>query len=696
MIKKKVSIQIKVTCMAIMASACILGACGANDEALVVDNSGSEVSTDTEVASVAEQTYFANLPTDVENSSIFVEKIEGLPDDFIRGMDISSLLAEEASGVKFYDADGSEADLMRLLADAGVNCVRVRVWNDPFDSEGNGYGGGNCTADTASEIGRRAAQYGIKLLVDFHYSDFWADPNKQFAPKEWKDLDLVGKSDAIRSYTHDSLAKIIEAGADVYMVQIGNEINTGMAGEGDFDDVTELLRSASDSVRDINDEYGRNILVAVHYTNIDNPEGTIEVAEKYASAGLDYDVFGVSYYPYWHGTLDNMRNVLTSIHNQYGVDTCILETAYMYTDADGDGSPNSVSEADALEEYPVSIQGQANCIRDVMATAYEAGAIGVFYWEGAWIPVGKDKAANAEKWEKYGSGWASSYAKEYDPEDAGKYYGGSSWDNQAFFDNDGNKLDSLDVFKYVYHGAVGEELLVLSVTEPEIVLGIGEELQLPETIKAIYNDTSVDDEIVVIWNDSDLELIDTSIAGEYTISGTIDTSESMAQCSLDTINAKIIVEDINYVMNPGFEDEDASMWIVESTTGEDPTDIQDKSSDAYNGSKAFHYWSEQDMEFTLSQEIIDLNPGTYSATCFMQGGDFDDTSEINLFVKVIDGDQITEYKSETVMLDGWVNWKNPEINDVIVPEGAKVVIGVYTKACAKAWATYDDFAINSR
>ena len=113
------------------------------------------------------------------SDTLYVKKVENLPEDFIFGMDISSVLAEEASGVKYYDFDGRETDLFRLLADNGINMIRVRIWNNPYDDNGNGFGGGNCDIRTAVEIGKRATACGMKLLADFHYSDFWADPSKQ-------------------------------------------------------------------------------------------------------------------------------------------------------------------------------------------------------------------------------------------------------------------------------------------------------------------------------------------------------------------------------------------------------------------------------------------------------------------------------------------------------------------------------------
>ena len=116
-----------------------------------------------------------------EDSSALDEKIT-LPEGFLFGMDASCVPALEKSGVKYYDFDGSEQDVFKILSDSGIQYIRVRVWNHPFDEDGNGYGGGNCDIENALTIGTRATRYGMKLLVDFHYSDFWADPGKQMPP----------------------------------------------------------------------------------------------------------------------------------------------------------------------------------------------------------------------------------------------------------------------------------------------------------------------------------------------------------------------------------------------------------------------------------------------------------------------------------------------------------------------------------
>ena len=124
-------------------------------------------------------------PTEAIESEISVESIRGIGEDFIRGVDVSELLSLEKSGVKFYSFDGTEQDCLKTLADSGVNYVRIRIWNDPYDEDGNGYGGGNCDLDTAITLGKRATDYGMKVLIVFHYSDFCAVPARQLCPKAW-------------------------------------------------------------------------------------------------------------------------------------------------------------------------------------------------------------------------------------------------------------------------------------------------------------------------------------------------------------------------------------------------------------------------------------------------------------------------------------------------------------------------------
>ena len=622
------------------------------------------------------------LPKEQEQAEIFVQKIDGIPDDFIKGMDVSSVLSEETAGITYYDENGNEEDVFGILAKSGVNYARIRVWNDPYDSKGNGYGGGNNDVETAGVLGGRAALYGMKSCIDFHYSDFWADPSKQMAPKAWAHMRFSDKVDAIYDFTYESLVKISENGADIGMVQIGNEINYGMAGVTDEDQKMELLASASKAIRDFERDTQKSIQIVLHYTEVDNPSGILKIAKKLDEAEIDYDVFGVSYYRYWHGTFDNLASLLTDINEQYGKKTCVMETSYCFTSLDADGFANSISGELPIEGYPASVQGQANMIRDVMAAAYEGGALGVFYWEGCWIAASDNYESHKDVYEQYGTGWASSYAGKYDKDDAGKYYGGCSWDNQAMFDAKGRALPSLDVFKYVNYGAVGNELQIIEIPAIDIEVQKGTDISMPESVRVYYNDSSITDNVAVKWDVNKLADIDTSKAGNHVVTG--ETGDGQI------VNANVKVASINYVQNSSFEEPDTNMWMVTSKDGINPTDIQNKAADAYSGDKAFHWWSKDKQAFTVEQSIEGLQPGTYFASAFAQGGDVGKDAIIYLYVHILHGDGTEEVQDEAIELAGWVNWKNPRINGINVSEGDIITVGVNVDCAAKGWGTIDD------
>lgn len=643
--------------------------------------------TSTEMASTADEVTSTNievttfpLPNSSEEASIYVEAIENISDDFIRGMDASAVLANEKSGVVYYNQAGKEQDVFMTLAQSGVNYIRLRVWNDPYDENGNGYGGGNNDVATAIELGKRATQYGMKVCIDFHYSDFWADPKKQMSPKAWEGMNADEKCDALYEFTKESLTSILDAGVNVGMVQIGNEINNGMSGETLLPNVMNLLNAGSRAVREISQNYEKNILVAVHYTNIEDTSKIDRIALNLQNFNVDYDVFAISYYPFWHGTMENMMNVTKNIQDKYGKKVVIVETSYCYTTEDGDGSSNSISkEGDLVDGYAATVQSQATVIRDVCAAANEAGALGVFYWEGTWIPVGDAAADNSSLWETYGSGWASSYAADYDPDDAGKYYGGCSWDNQALFDFTGHPLASLDVFKYLKYGATAP-LAVDYIPELSVSCNVGSTIALPEMIDVIYNNRSVKEQAAVMWNEKQLAAIDTTTGGTYDVTGSLEDG------TLVTCHVK--VEMLNFVQNPSFEDADTSMWKVTYAGSKNPTDFQEKAADAHSGDFAFHFWSEADMEFSIEQEFSDLEAGTYELTAFAQGGDMSEDSILEMYA-IVNGEEVTS----SFMVNGYANWQTPAISDITVTDGT-LTIGVRMKCNAKSWGTLDDITLN--
>ncbi len=617
-------------------------------------------------------------------AGIFVKKVENLPDDFIFGCDVSSVIAQEKSGVVYYNDEGKEQDLMLTLAENGVNTIRIRVWNDPYDEDGKGYGGGSNDVDTAIEIGKRATKYGMGCIIDFHYSDFWADPNKQMVPKAWKDMDLETKQKALHDFTYDSLKKMLDAGVNVTMVQLGNETTTGMCGETKKSAVCKLMISGGEAVRKIEEEYKKDILIAIHLTNPESGDDYYAFAQLLKEFKVDYDVFGTSYYPYWHGSLDNLTEVLKNISEKYGKKAMVLEISYAYTYDEGDGFGNTISEGMTTAAFPyaVTVQGQADSIRDVTEAVVKIGeaGIGVCYWEPAWIPVpGTGYDDRFPVWEENGSGWASSYSSDYDPDDAGKYYGGSSWDNQAMFDFEGKPLPSLSVFRFMKEGA-STDVKIDSVTNPSYIVRIGDDVPLPEKITANYNNGETT-EIDVTW---DVDRSQFEKLGSYTVKGTAVNGEDKYD-----VTAYVKIVELNYVENYSFEDEDESMWKI--TNIDDVTSeiyIIDKQSDAVTGSKSLHFYSTSDegVNFTVEQEVKNLKAGNYKFSIVMHGSELT-PQEIEIYA-VSDG---VEYK-QSLTISGWTDYKYPVIENIPCESGT-ITVGARVKAPSGSWGNLDDFVL---
>ena len=617
-----------------------------------------------------------------EACSLYVKAIPDLAEDFALGMDVSSVIALENAGVKYYDHDGNERDLFAILRENGVNYIRVRVWNDPFDAQGNGYGGGNCDINTALEIGKRATEQGMKLLVDFHYSDFWADPAKQMLPKAWKGKRSTQKVKLLGEYTLDCLTQLKEAGVDVGMVQLGNESNNGLAGEKSFPNMCKLMSAGAAAVREVYPD----ALIAVHFANPENADNYYSYAARLAENGVDYDVFASSYYPYWHGTLDNLKTVLGTIAAQYGKKVMVAETSYAYTIEDGDFSGNTIGEGGAyLKPYPFTLQGQVNNLTDVIQAMHDIGGIGVFYWEGAWVPVpGGSWEANSALWEKYGAGWASSYAAEYDPNDAGKYYGGSACDNQALFDFNGKALESLKTFRLIRQGN-DVPVTVDALDDVTLMIDLTGEVVLPDTVNAVMSDNSRQ-AVPVAWEPYDAAAMKAGGVATYVIKGQAGGMEATCQ---------VAMIEYNHLQNWSFEDADNGEWVVNDLGGCEQLYIEEKKTDSVTGTKHYHFYSAAagTVEFTLEQTVEALPAGAYRYEIAIMGGDGGNV-EIYTYVKV-NGEEVARAAST---ITSYNVWDKPVIEGFTVAQGDVVTVGVYVKCSGSgngAWGKIDDAKLNA-
>ncbi|WP_194411099.1 glycosyl hydrolase 53 family protein [Microbacterium cremeum] len=605
------------------------------------------------------------------DAGIFVDAVDGLAEDFAMGVDVSTVLSLEESGVVFRDAAGTPSDLFEVLADHGVNSVRVRVWNDPYDAEGRGYGGGTVDVDRAVRIGERATAAGLDVLVDFHYSDFWADPARQLVPKAWAQLSDADTVAALHDFTADALQRFADAGVDVRMVQIGNETNNAIAGhtrpgrqiDAQF---AALVSAGSAAVREVLPD----ALVAVHFTNPETQGRYATYAAGLDAFGVDYDVFASSYYPYWHGSIDNLTAVLSQIATAYGKQVIVAETSWAHTLEDGDGYPNVIGAGGITGHYPASVQGQAWELRDVIAAVAAVGeaGIGVYYWEPAWLPVGpaSEIETNRLLWEQFGSGWATSAASDYDPLHVGQYYGGSAWDNQSLFAWDGTPLESLRTFSYVRTGAVAPREIV-SVEQVSLVVVDGDPVALPETIEVGYNDGTLEHHALT-WSDAVAWIRG---AGTYSIPGR--TGSGL------TVTATVRVDAPNLVENSGFESADMSAWTLTGPAARQET------ADGFAGDYAVTFWSGSAYQASASQTIAGVPAGTYVLQATTQG-----TNSPATDVRTLRATTSAGTWSAPLELTVWNDFRTATVPGIVVGDDGVVEISAEFSLSAGAWGVLDE------
>ncbi len=362
---------------------------------------------------------------------------------FVKGVDLSTLIELEKCGAKYYN-NGKEGDVLSILKEYDFDTVRIRVWNDPYAEDGSPYGAGTNDVATSLEIGKKVTEAGYGVLLNLHYSDFWADPGKQFKPKAWKDYGIEELEKAIYDFTLETVKTFLDAGVNITMIQVGNELSNGLCWpEGKVPEYDNIARMVSSGIRACR-KVDASIPLMIHLDNGGNNALYREWFDNYTKRGEDFEYIGLSYYPFWHGTLDMLENNMNDIAVRYGKDLIVAEVSMGYTMEDYASYEKLTPEQrkgyatrQALVEkieYPMTKEGQCDFMADFLnrvAHVADNKGKGFFYWEPAWIPVP-------------GSGWATPASLEY-IQDPGPC--GNEWANQALFDYDGNALPALEVIR---------------------------------------------------------------------------------------------------------------------------------------------------------------------------------------------------------------------------------------------------------
>ncbi|WP_367325196.1 glycosyl hydrolase 53 family protein [Streptomyces sp. HUAS ZL42] len=338
----------------------------------------------------------------------------------VKGADISSLAKSEAKGGVYRTSSGTTGDAVTILKNAGMNYARLKVWVDPADGYNN--------KARVLAMAKRVKAAGMKLLVDFHYSDTWADPGAQSKPAAWASHSYSQLKTDVYNHTYDVLNALKAQGTTADMVQVGNEINGGMLwNEGstsNWSQLAGLLNSGYDAVKAVSS----STTVALHLAKGGDLSGTRWWFDSAVSNGVKFDAIGLSYYGYWHGSLYDFQTTLDDAASRYGKPVFVAETAYPFRLDSDDSLTNQIdTTGELVSGYPASAAGQLawmNAVANIVEAVPNGRGLGVVYWEATWTAV-------------TGNGW--------DPTDASS---GNGWENQALFGYDDKALSSMAWFSH--------------------------------------------------------------------------------------------------------------------------------------------------------------------------------------------------------------------------------------------------------
>lgn len=589
-------------------------------------------------------------------AAVQVNPIENLSTDFIKGADVSIMPELERNGTKFYD-NGIEQDGLTILKNHGVNWIRVRIWNNPYVVGPEGVGGGNTDEAKAIEMAKRAKALGMKVLVDFHYSDFWVDPGQQKKPDAWKNDSGDKLVNDVYAYTAKVMQDFNAQGVTPDMVQVGNELNNGMLwpeaqltedNPNGYKFLAKLLNAGLQAVHD-NDKDNK-VKTMIHLAGVDvNLYHTFFDNLIVKNKVNDFDIIGMSFYPFWHGTMDDLKNTMNDVSAKYNKDVIAVETAFGYTLEDADFEKNNFgTNEEKVSGYKATVQGQATGLRDVMATVASVNdnrGLGIFYWAPDWVINEK-------------VGWKSNG-------------GGNGWDNLTLFDTKGNALESMDTFNLVSdpnNQYIEPQVTTINTVDVKDV-SLYSNVDLPQTVGVVYSNDAVKN-MSVKW---DVAKPIFAKPGNYTISGTV---EGLAQKAIANIEVK---NKMNLVLNGNFENETLNGWDIVGDSSAinlawNQGDVRDKC--------AMHYWNNKPFNVIIKQKLKGLSDGKYTLSCWTQGNGL--ASKYQLFVKQNGVEMTTDIKD-----DGWNRWHQTSIKNIEVKNG-EVEIGFILNGRPDTWGSIDD------
>lgn len=546
--------------------------------------------------------------------------------NFAKGADVGWLPQMEESGFVFKNDDGNEQDVLQILKEHGIDSIRLRTWVNPSDNPQSGH----CSTQETVDMAVRAKNMGFKIMIDFHYSDSWADPGQQNIPEVWKNDDLSQMKTHLYDYTYDVMSKLNAVGVTPEWVQVGNEINPGMllpmGSLTNPSNLAELINSGYNAVKAVSP----TSKVIIHRANGYDNANFRNLFDKLEANGAKYDVIGVSYYPEgdYTSSIDALGNNLNDMASRYGKEVMVVEV----------GGDCSIDE--------INIHNMVVAVENKVLAVPNGKGIGVFYWE----PEG------AKSWSGYSL---------------------SAWNGYDGKSTDGQPTKALDAFLPGEVELNSYPVTEISLDKENVTVEVGNTVTANATLtpsNSTYKGVifSSSDENIAKVNPSN-GIITGMAPGTVTIIATSYDQHKTATCQVTVILSS------NLIKNPSFELGQESWNVTGNTTA------VTFEKDAYKGAKALHYYN---GDFKASQTITGLANGWYKLSVWTSGGGGEKLSEIF----AING--TGQKFSETFTNTGWNIWNQYIVNNIEVIDGKITIgANVKISDSGGQWGNIDNFEL---
>lgn len=516
--------------------------------------------------------------------------------DFYKGMDISGLPELEAEGKKIKDFDGTEMDGFDLAAKYGVNAIRLRLWNNPENvKESKGY----CGLSDTIAMAKRIKAHGMSFMLDFHYSDFWADPGQQRKPLAWKTLGFEELKEAVFSFTRDTLERLKNEGVLPEIVQIGNEIRSGLLfPDGELPDYVHMAELVNAGIRGARAAADSDTMkVMIHLDQGGRYFYLKEWFEKSIAAGLlDFDFIGLSYYPFWHGTFADLKQTLEKLAADYRKPIMIVETAHAWRKSRHgfiDESQEKVAGVKASREGQKKV---LELVANITASLPDHMGMGIYYWEPFCIPSGED------------GGWS---------------------ENMGLLDETGTVMEGICAFEFTRDKLrLGE---VAKVYEPGIIkIAAGDIPGLPEELSVLFYDGTIEKRKVKWRADGQKWEL-----GPHTIDGVVEKFGISVICRVEVL--KEIPVRQNLLADANWDD-GLTRWELSKSEDQVISQIFPEFEEPFPAPpvNALRVEAPKNFTFSVSQQVEIVRPGFYNLQVEYMGTDTTNV-DIRLFIDSEDG-----------------------------------------------------------